>query len=379
MKKLFTLPNIYIILWGLYFTQGTFLPKGSIWSQLTLAAFLAISVYYIVLTFTKFKVNSYLKALVVLLLMFTLYGIFSPGNGVGYLKSIYISLMPPYAFFVFFKNKKIDLSWIHVVFFLLLAVVLVQYLASKRLNESLYVNAEERVVNVGYEILALLPMVWFWKKKPIIQYVLMAVIMAFVLSTVKRGAILIGVLCTVYILVVSLRSSSRKAKWYIWLLGVAFVVVAVRYAINVYQNSQLLQTRVENTLEGDSSYRNQLYKYAWDLFLNSNIVNALFGHGAEATWRLFGNAAHNDWLEILVNQGLLGVIVYLYYWVSFFKLYRKDKNIDTHQILGSLIIIYFMSTFFSMSYNAMTLPASVALGYCLANESNSIHQKQASK
>ena len=29
------------------------------------------------------------------------------------------------------------------------------------------------------------------------------------------------------------------------------------------------------------------------------------------------NFAHNDWLEILTNQGLVGVVIYGFYWVCF--------------------------------------------------------------
>ena len=368
MKKFLTIPNLYIVLWGLYFTQGTLLPKGSILSRITLLLFITISIVSLISTYTKQKPNAYLKALGVLLVMFTVYGLFSSSDGFNYLKTTYLSLLPTYSFFVFYKQKKIDERWTRIMFFFMAIVVMVQYTMEVSYNEETYLNSEEHVVNLGYEFLALLPLIYFWKNKPIVQYLLLAVIMVMVLSTMKRGAIIIGVLFIVYFLITSTRYSSKKVKWYIWLLGAVFVVVAVRYAIIFFENNQYAQMRVESTLSGDSSARNYLYASAWRIFKESQPINMLFGHGASSTWRLMGNAAHNDWLEILVNQGIFGVIIYLYYWISFFKLYKKDKNIDSHLISGSLVIIYFMSSLFSMSYGAMTLPASVALGYCLAHE-----------
>lgn len=372
MKKFLTLPNLYIALWGLYFTQGTLLPKGSILSRITLLLFVTISVVSVIYTYTQQKPNTYLNALGLLLAMFTVYGLFSPGDGFNYLKTIYLSLLPTFSFFVFFKQKKIDDRWTRIMFFFMAIVVVVQYTMEVNYNAETYLNSEEHVINLGYEFLALLPLIYFWKKKPIVQYVLLALIMVMVLSTVKRGAIIIGVLFIVYFLITSTRYSSKKIKWYIWLLGAVFVVLAVRYAIHFFENNQYAQMRVENTLSGDSSSRDYLYTLAWRIFKDSDPINMLFGHGASSTWRLMGNAAHNDWLEILVNQGIFGAVIYLYYWISFFKLYKKDKNIDSHLISGSLVIIYFMSTLFSMSYGAMTLPASVALGYCLANENKTI-------
>ena len=126
--------------------------------------------------------------------------------------------------------------------------------------------------------------------------------------------------------------------------------------------------RVAGTLEGNSSGRDSIFKQCWDIFLNSNVLGMLFGHGASATVGIIGIAAHNDWLEILVNQGLLGVTVYLFFWIAFYKTFRLDNSRETKPVIGSVMLIYFAATLFSMSYSAMTLPSTLALGYCLARQ-----------
>ena len=97
---------------------------------------------------------------------------------------------------------------------------------------------------------------------------------------------------------------------------------------------------------------------AWQFYL---------GSGANHTVAVAGNYAHNDWLELAVNQGCLGVLVYLIYWICMYKTWRHSKSLPTiYSSLGALLIIYFLSTFFSMSYGSMSIYATLCMGYCLA-------------
>ena len=372
MKKILSLPSLYVVLWMLYFTQGTILPFNSIWARIALLVFLTISIYFAIATFVKFKVNNYLKALGILLIMFTIYGLISffYGGSLDYLKIIYLSLLPTFTFYIFTMRGQIDVFWIRIMFFVFVGVVVIQYFYYMVLLEDKGVDAEKATINVGSNILALLPLIFYWKNKPIIQYVLLALLLAWLLSTIKRGAIIIGALCTFYFLFTSVRGSSKKVKWYIWLLVIVFLIVGTRYLLDFFNNNEYLQLRMENTLEGDSSGRDLIYENAWNVFLNSSFITAVFGHGSWATIRLIGIEAHNDWLEILVNQGVFGITVYLLYWIVFFKTYKREKDKQIRPILGMLIIIYFSLTLFSMSYSDMTLPANLALGYSLAFNRN---------
>lgn len=368
MKKIFSLPNLYVLLWALYYTQGTFLAQGSILSHVILVLYLFISLYYTYISYKNHPVNRYFKALGILLLMFTIYGLVGIISGVSfdYLKMTYLSLLPTYPLFIWAKEDKISFKWIRTTFFVMVAVISIQYIAAVNSIAMQYEETENAVVNVAYEILALIPLLYFWKGKPLIQYAMLAVILIVVLSTVKRGAIMIGILCALYFFYTTIRGTSKKVKLSTWLLIFVFVVVGTKYVVSFYENSSYAQLRMEKSLEGDSSGRDEIFSKAWTIFVNSNPFNMLVGHGAWSTIRFIGIAAHNDWLEILVNQGILGVFVYMYYWVSFYKTCRKDKNPFTRFILGMIIIIYFLSTLFSMSYSAMTFPANLALGYSLA-------------
>lgn len=373
MKKLFTLPNLYVLLWALYYTQGTFIAQGSTISRVILLLFLSISVYYVFLTYFKRKSNRYFKALGWLLIMFTIYGVIGIMSGVSfdYLKLIYLSLLPTFPIYIWSKQRQITPQWIRIVFIALVVVIAYQYVSAENYIMENYTDTETSVVNVAYEVLALLPLLYFWHRRPAVQYVMLAIILAVVLSTVKRGAILIGAICAVYSLITTSRESyNKKTSWYVWLIIIAFLIIGARYVVNFYENSAYAQMRMERTRMGDSSGRDIIFSNAWKIFIDSNVFNFLFGNGAWATIRLMRIPAHNDWLEILVNQGILGAVLYLNYWLAFYKVFKNSNN-NIKPILGTLVIILFLSTFFSMSYSAMTLPENLALGFALAaNEKN---------
>lgn len=372
MKKLFTLPNLYVFLWALYYTQGLFIARGSTISRLVLLLFLLVSFYYVFITYTKHQSNRYIRALGWLLLLFTIYGVVGIITGVSfdYLKLIYLSLLPTIPFYIWFKQGKISSQWIRIVFIALVGVVIFQYFDSERFIAEKYNDTENSVINVAYEVLALLPLLYFWHRRPTIQYVMLAIVLAVVLSTVKRGAIIVGALCAIYFFITTSRESSKKTRWYVWLIIIAFIVISARYVINFYENNTYAQMRMESTRAGDSSGRDIIFSNALKIFIESDVFNTLFGNGAWATIRLMRIPAHNDWLEILVNQGFFGIVLYLNYWLAFYKVFKNSNN-NIKPILGMLVIILFLSTFFSMSYSAMTLPENLALGFALAaNEKN---------
>ena len=96
-------------------------------------------------------------------------------------------------------------------------------------------------------------------------------------------------------------------------------------------------------------------------------MHFLLGRGANGTLEIYYNYAHNDWLEIAVNQGLLGVIIYFVYWKNMYATWKNATNVDAKAIIAMAIIVYFAKTLFSMSYGDMTYVFTSVLGYALAN------------
>lgn len=378
--------NAYLFAWCIYCTQGILFPKGTLFTQLLIAVLLLVSLYYIFVANTQYKVPVYFVGLNILLAMFFVYGTYLMVGGYdaadyakqvdsfSYLKGILISLAPIYPFYVFSKQGLVSEKFLEICFFVLFGVTIANYY--QNYQEQLYMalligsNAEEFTNNVGYEFLSLIPFCVFFSKRPVLQYVALGSCMVFLFMAMKRGAIIIGVLCIIWFIWNNLRNASFKKKLGIMALSTALSFFGYLYVEKQMQESLYFQKRVENTLEGNSSGRDKLYGRFIDYFWGETTpLQFAIGSGANATLKVSYNYAHNDWLEIAVNQGVLGIIIYILYWGLFAKEILSNHYPPREKIaLQLLFIIYFMKTFFSMSYEDMTIPATFILGYCLAQE-----------
>lgn len=322
-----------------------------------------------------------LKAASILLLMYCVYGIplilFNP-YGVSrphyYLQSYLASFMTVILFYRYLKEGYLTEDRLKKYIWIFLVVVIWHYfkchqemIAKLRRRGS---GAEEVTNNAGYEFLGLLPMTFFFYKKPIFQYSLLCLIMLFIVMAMKRGPILIGAVCFVWTLIVNIKAAENKKHRYMTLL-LGFSVVLMGFAYVSYQlsNSDYMNKRIEETQKGESSGRDHLYSNAIDLLVNDNSYsNLLIGHGADSTVGLLGKRAHQDWLETAINNGLCGVCVLLYLCVCFaFTVLKKKGNVpkQIHTAFQVLYFIFISKTMFSMSLADMPCFQSMFISFCV--------------
>lgn len=375
----------YILAWGLYASQGVFLPKGSVFSQLLLFVLLFISLYYTYVANMRYRLPTYFIGLNLLVAMFTIYGVYlmiqyNPADYIVkrdpfiYLKTIYKSLLPIYAFYVFFNEKKVDEKKLYVWIFILVAFTSVEYFQNQKEQMVRAIilgsNDTEFTNNIGYLFLSLIPACVFLYKKPLIQYITLGYCTVFILLGMKRGAIIIGCVCLMWFLWNNVKSANIRKKIGLLFLSVILCIVAFLFIQKQMNESLYFQKRVEQTLDGNSSGRDKLYGIFLDYFVDkATPLQFAFGSGADATLKVSLNYAHNDWLEIAVNQGVLGIMLYMLYWLLFAKeCMSKSYSNQEKLALQLLLIIYFIQTLFSMSYNFMSTSATFILGYCLAQE-----------
>lgn len=375
----------YILAWGIYYCQGVFLPKGSILSQLLLFALLFISLYYTYVANMRYRLPTYFIGLNILVAMFTIYGVYlmiqyNPADynlvrdPFIYLKKIYISLLPIYAFYVFFKEKNVVDGKLYVWILIFFVFSTLQYF---QLQKELIIsailqgsNATEFTNNMGYLFLSLIPVCIFLYKKPLVQYIALGCCMVFILLGMKRGAVIIGAICLICLLWNNFKNANIRKKFGVLLLSVILCTVGFLLVQHLMNDSLYFQKRVEQTREGYSSGRDKIYGVFLDYFLDKTTpLQFAFGSGADATLKVSDSYAHNDWLEIAVNQGVLGIMVYLLYWFLFVReCLSKAYNNQAKLALQLLFAICFLKTLFSMTYYSMSTSTTFILGYCLAQE-----------
>ena len=376
----------FIIVWVLYYLQGVLYPIGGAISTVLLGINVLVSIYCAIQVWQMPNHPPYIKGLNLLVLMFSFYGfaliLLNPSTihysisgmsmaSYNYIKSIYLSILPIYAFYYFTLKGYLTadrLRWWAVVFCISCVLSYYNYMqqAMKKLLE-IGSLAEETTNNAGYLFLSLIPIWVLFRNKPFLQYAGLAFCMAFILMGMKRGAILIGGVVVLYLIWQIIRNTKGKQRVIVILLTAVLAVAGVYFVIDMMMSSDYFIQRLEATKEGDSSGRDSLFSFFWTYFTEkAGFLHYLFGRGANGTLEIYDNYAHNDWLEIAVNQGLLGITVYAVYWKQFYSTWRQSTNIDAKTIIAIIGIIYFAKTLFSMSYGDMTYVCTSVLGYALA-------------
>ena len=294
-------------------------------------------------------------------------------NGVGYLRETSLSVLPVFVFYYFaYKGtlSKETLSiWVPIIF---LVVVFVFY--TKRQDQLAYIQtlAVERegvVSNASYLILALMPTIPFLKGPHILKIAAIVLCLSLTILGMKRGAILITSLITVYYLYYYLRYTSRSSKITVLILTGFVGYFGLKYLVEFYNSSTYFQERFSNTVGGDLNGRDVIF----DNFLlyfttKANLIQLILGNGAYGALRVIGNMAHNDWVEILVSNGIIGLVSYLLFFISFVNGIKRIGEPSSEVLsLIAVFLILLGKTFFSMSYTDIDFYVSMIWGYSLCN------------
>lgn len=377
------IPLFYLLIMFLYLSEGTAL-LGNL-KILTLGShflFIAISLYYIVKVVFACSVSPFMRAFIILFMVLCLYGgmfaLFPPlGTWSSQMPSDYFlsrhfrSLAPVFVFYYFSIKGMINEKWIKWACLVFVAAAILDYTHNTiKIMEDLSIDSiEETTNNAGYYWVALMPLCAFFKKKPVIMFFALATLSILVLSCFKRGAIISAILVDAFFLWSQLRLSRKRYRFFSLLVAITALGGVYLYISYLAETNDYFMYRYDQTIEGYSSSRDVVYLSMWNILKDSDTISLLFGHGADATYRITGKMAHNDWLEYAVDIGILGVLVLLFYWREFGRTYIKARNKTSDEIvmaLAAIFIINFIKSMVSMSTDDMKFYMSSILGYCMA-------------
>ena len=382
LNNVFNQCNLYLTLWCLFLLLREY--NSSRISALLLFGILFLSIFYWFYANLKYHFNIYLKSLNILLFLFTSYGLIRMFSGeviintlgqvtkpYGFLQNIYTSLLPIFAFYTFTRKGLLTQSVIKfwIIIFIPIAMFAFQQLNTRIIDllSTPNVTITEFTNNYSYWFLFLLPGIALFKNR-IFQFSALILCITYIIMGMKRGAILLLFLCIALFIYHTLIKSSSRKKMLTLVLSVVTIWVSYNIITWNLQNSDYFYSRLQRTLNGDSSERDIIYYNIFNSFISEDkFLPILLGHGAEATVRLTGNEAHNDWLEILYNHGMLGVLIYFYYWLAFLRTSIKSKKTCNELYLSFMLIIIILlgRSFFSMSYADLMIFTSIVLGYVL--------------
>ena len=366
--------------WCFYIWHSSTTESSSPLSQVVLMLCLLWSMYYMFYSICTLKLLRYFIGLNVLVIMFSIYGLFRltggsytiPGGGnvdafYSYKKAC-ISLLPIYAFFYFAKKGLLDAGRLRLYSFVFLAITFMAYSAYFTKRFGVEIDADvEFTNNTGYMFLALIPVVLFWRSKPVFFYSFMGIIAVMIIMCMKRGAILSGFFALFIILFNDRPSFKGKRKIISIFLTIALLALIVVYVIHMVENSEYFMYRYNSTLEGEASSREDMYPRYLNFILDrADVLSLLFGVGFDGSLKHLGAYCHNDWLEMSIDHGLLGLGCFIYYWVCFHQNTKMIKSEDCHLPIQVILVITLCNSLYSFSISNMSIFVTCVLGFCLS-------------
>ena len=383
-------PTIYVLIYTFY-TLAFSLSMSTILIRIGYISYYVMSVFYFFKIITQSSHSRFVKSLTLMVAIIFIYGILLIIQGSSswlttmptttFLVVHLESILPIYAFYFFGRNEKINPTWFALIFILFFLDAYLLYYHNRMMQFEKLLNADEGFINnTGYAWAALLPVIVFLDKKKFLQYISIALVMLFVMLCIKRGAIVISIVGIVYFIFKSMNKAKASQKVLILMISIILGYFILQLFNSLIESNDLFAMRFERTLEGDSSGRNDIYSFFLNyLFSAENGMHIFWGNGAFATVRLRGIEAHNDWLEYAIDMGILGLLVYAFFWVSVWKnYYFCSKNGVDNQVLlamGMVIIMNFIRSFISMSFDNLFFFSAAVIGYTMAMADNLRYHK----
>ncbi len=218
-----------------------------------------------------------------------------------------------------------------------------------------YVANQYNTANIGvsYFPLLVLPFI-FLNKSKLIKLAALLLTTFIIITSGKRGGLLALVLgIAVYLFCrIHLIDSKREKISFIVITCIAILSVVIVLSLNLHDMdfSSNLFDRITNIANDKGSGRLFIWQKVISDIGDSDMLSFLFGHGYRSVAIDYGPnlvPAHNDFLEVFYDFGLIGLIMYIFIWILLIKkalyLYRtKNEYTPTFCFMLSLYFIFSM-------------------------------------
>lgn len=210
------------------------------------------------------------------------------------------------------------------------------------------------------------------------HYLSLIALMLVTLS-LKRGAIIAEAAAIITLIVSTCRTEPDGSRMLRLKARRLIIPILVFLAVLIPAFYDSLSKRFTDTLEDNGSGRSVFYSLIWDRWNGSDLFNWFFGFGLWTVPDYLGMVwinnifAHSDWLEILHDHGIAGILVFIIFIVAAVRLYACAWKLKHHSLgmIGMVLSVFFVKSV--ISGNVMfseTIYAIIPLA-CAANQIDS--------
>lgn len=366
-----------ISLYALYNLIGAFY-TGSEYSITTVLVFLYLLIcgIYMIKTLRLPITSHYVKIWMLFLLVNVISFLFIPDqnlinvNRLGFsvitiFKTILVVLLSFFPFYYLANQRLIGDKTMRNVFVIFLIVSIIGYFVDAVFVRTVAKEGESSQVNAIYGVVYLVPFIFFIKRKLSI-YIIISMLFLLVLSSLKRGAFISFSLGCIILLYWTTRGNMSKTNLLQKITGIflisTFAIVA--YYITMAEKD-FVQRFIRISTDGGSN-RNVIYETLLFTWLEkTNYYQLIFGFGFAGTINFVYSFAHNDLLEVAVNYGLIGLVVYILLWKNLFNIYRNLEKLPIYKFcLLAILLMWVVDSMYHRFFSGLySTPTVMVIGY----------------
>lgn len=200
-----------------------------------------------------------------------------------------------------------------------------------------------------YYVLGLLPLMLVFVNQKF-QIIPIIVTLVVILLTGKRAGLL-AVLLMSFIFywsqIVNSGNVKKALRALLLLISAACVISFMWVDLSETYNLNVIE-RLQKLEDDGGSGRASRWTFLLTQYANGNIIQLLFGKGQNAVVQTVGGNAHNDFIELLYNYGLVACLLYVGFYISLFRTWRrmcKTRYRYSTEFLLTIIAALFLACF----------------------------------
>jgi hypothetical protein len=329
---------IFLLSVIVYLSQDSLYRSGIV-NQILLATILSINIIYWVKVLL-FNGKDCLITTISIFLFITIISFFIyDGGRQSIFKTILLCISSIFPFY-YIGRKGINIQRplnLFFLLFLLLSCFSFHYYKNRAFEEKDIVYF---VNNVGYNFVLLLPLLLLINKKILINIGLILIIIVYSILSAKRGVLV----CLIFALIIYSVYQYKQLKITKIKMRKSTVIIMsfmlVGFLFIAMKNNDFFMSRWED-VSHNTSNRDVLLKTLNNYWHeNLGIISLMFGFGLNATNLVAGNFAHNEFVEVIFNYGLIAFIFYISFLYIVFNR-AKSENIHyplKYALLSALVI-----------------------------------------
>ncbi len=321
---------------------------------------LSLVLFISLLTINKFILNqhcdNFLKLIIFLFSAKAIVDMFTdPGNlNSKIVATLQGLLIPGFVSYFFYVSKNYDLkNYFSKCSFGLLVGLTGTYLYILLFRNDLAFWGIFASLNASYFLLILLPCIILGDISKFLRVTAIILVAIVVFSSMKRGGIIAFILSILVYYIVdafTLGSSLKNKILVVTSFILSFTLLLVFIQIDSYASEYILG-RFESMSEDEGSGRLGIYLEVIDKIKHSDPITFIFGHGRLAVQQVtaYRLPAHNDFLEMFYDYGLLMFILYSFMHIciikDIFKLVKLGSKFGS--IMAMSYVIFFIFSMIS--------------------------------